>query len=255
VLCFIGCKGGSGATFLATNLAYLLAEQEEKKVAFLDLNLQFGDAALYVTHRPVTTTVADVSAGSHRLDAAMLASSMMQVLPNFHLLPAPEDPAQALRVRPESIEALLAVARAEYDVVVIDAGRSLDDVTVRALDAADAVFPVLQLNLPSLRDAKRLLNALATLGYGADKVKLLVNRQAKGTVISLEDVAKTLRREPFLAVPNSFEAVGAAVDQGVPVFKLAPRDPVAKALQELAGRLVERKKEEGGWLRSVFSRR
>jgi pilus assembly protein CpaE len=255
LLCFVGCKGGSGATFLATNLAYLLAEQEQKKVALIDLNLQFGDAALYVTHRAVTTTVAEVSAQMHRLDGAMLASSMMQVLPNFHLLPAPEEPEQALRVRPECIEPLLALARAHYEIVVVDAGRSLDDVTVRAMDAADTLFLVLQLNLPSLRDAKRLLTALTALGYSREKIRVLVNRYRKGTAIALEDVTETLRRDVFMAIPNSFDAVGASVDQGVPIFKLAPRDPVARALREIAATLVESKKEEGGWLRNVLSRR
>src|SRR5262245_11229016 len=48
VYAFLSCKGGSGATFLASNLAYALAAEQGKRVALIDLNLQFGDAALYV---------------------------------------------------------------------------------------------------------------------------------------------------------------------------------------------------------------
>jgi pilus assembly protein CpaE len=248
VLSFIGCKGGSGATFIASNVAYVLAEQEGKKVALIDLNFQFGDAALYVTHRVPTSTLADVAEQIHRLDAELLAAAMLQVLPNFHVLPAPEDPEQALRVPPESIEPLLRLAAAEYDVVIVDAGRSLDDVTVRALDRSDTVYAVLQLNLPFLRDGKRLLRSLASLGYARDKVKLVANRFHKSSPITLQDVRETLGQEVFFTVPNSFDTVTASVNQGVPVLKLAARDAVTRGLRDLVGTLVE-KKEAGGWRR------
>jgi len=249
ILSFVGCKGGSGATFIATNVAHLLAEQEGKKVALIDLNFQFGDAALYVTHRVPARTLADVADEAHRLDASLLANSMLQVLPNFHILPAPEDPEQALRVRPESIDPLLEVAGSAYDVVIVDAGRTLDDVTVRAMDRSDAVYAVLQLNLPFLRDAKRLLRVLTSLGYGRDKVKLVVNRFHKRSTITLQDLQETLQHEVFRTLPNSFDAVTASVNQGVPIFKLASRDPVSRGLREIAGTLVEAKKEAGGWRR------
>ena len=99
------------------------------------------------------------------------------------------------------------------------------------------------------------VTALTALGYSREKIRVLVNRSRKGTAIALEDVTETLRRDVFMAIPNSFDAVGASVDQGVPIFKLAPRDPVARALREIAATLVESKKEEGGWLRNVLSRR
>lgn len=254
VLSFIGCKGGSGATFLAANLAYALAELEHKQVALIDLNCQFGDASLYVSERVPTTTLADVVRQIHRLDGAFLASSMIRVLPNFAVLPAPEEPDQALHIRPEQIEALLWVAASHYDVVIVDAGRSLDDITVRALDQSETVFPVLQLTLPFVRDAKRLLHALTALGYGREKVKLLVNRYEKGGVIGVEDVTQTLRHEVFRAIPNSFSSVSASVNQGVPIVRLAGRDPVAKAVRDMAAALVANK-NGGSWLKSLLPAR
>jgi pilus assembly protein CpaE len=254
VMAFVGCKGGSGATFLATNLAYALAEQEGTQVALLDLNRQFGDAALYVSDCVPTSTLADVTRQVHRLDGSFLVSSMIHVLPNYHVLAAPEEAEQALQIRPEQIDALLSVAESHYDFVVIDAGRSLDEVTVRAMDQSQAIFPVLQLTLPFVRDGKRLLHALGALGYGKDKVKLLVNRQEKKGAISLEDVAETLGREVFRTIPNCFSAVADSINQGVPILKLAPRDPVSKALREMAGALAAVKKGSG-WLRGLLPTR
>ena len=44
-------KGGTGKTVTATNLAASFAKHEEKRTLLLDLDLQFGDAAIMLGHR------------------------------------------------------------------------------------------------------------------------------------------------------------------------------------------------------------
>lgn len=253
VLAFIACKGGSGATFLAANLGYALAAAHGRKVALFDLNLQFGDASLFVSDRTPDNTIADVAKNIQRLDASFLASSMVQVLPDFGVLAAPESPERAAEVRPDHIEALISLAAAHYDFVILDMGRTLDAVSVKALDHADVIFPVLQETLPFIRDAKRLLATFQSLGYGKDKIHLIVNRYEKGGDIRLEDVEHTLGMKVFRTVPNSFDAVSASVNQGVPVMKIAGHDPVTKTLvrwgHDLAAGPVPKK---GGWLAHLF---
>jgi pilus assembly protein CpaE len=113
---------------------------------------------------------------------------------------------------------------------------------------------VLQQTLPFLRDAKRLLNALGALGYGKEKVKLLINREENKGVIGVDDVAKALGQEIFRCIPNSFGTVADSINQGIPIRTLAPRDPVSKALHEMVQSLVAAKKE-GGWLRALLPAR
>ncbi len=254
VLAFIGCKGGSGATFLATNLGYILAATKGKKVALLDLNLQFGDASLFVSDNVPANTLADV-AGSNasRLDAYFLASAMVQVLPNFGVLAAPEDPSRATEVKPEAIEVLLNLAKTHYDFVILDIGRSLNAITVKALDHADLIFTVIQQTLPFIRDANRELHSLQALGYTKDKVRLIVNRCEDVGDIRLEDVERTLGVKVFRTIPNSYIAVSASVNQGVPMLQISAHDPVTKALQEIAQGLVgETSVKRNGWLRNLL---
>ena len=82
VLAFMACKGGSGATFLATNLGYELAAAGQK-VLLIDFNLQFGDAALFLHDRKPTTNLADVARDIQRLDASLLAASLVEVAPQL----------------------------------------------------------------------------------------------------------------------------------------------------------------------------
>ena len=66
VIAFISCKGGSGATFLSTNLGYQLGEQG-KKVLLIDLNLQYGEAVLTVHDHKATSDIAEVARNLSRL--------------------------------------------------------------------------------------------------------------------------------------------------------------------------------------------
>jgi len=254
VLAFIACKGGSGATFLASNLGYALAAEQGKRVVLIDLNLQFGDASLFVSDKIPATTLSDVANNIVRLDASFLASSLVQVLPNFGVLAAPENPAQGSDVQPGHINALLGLAATEYDYVILDVGRNLDAVSVKALDHADLIFPVLQETLPFIRDAKRIISTLQSLGYSRDKINLIVNRYEKGGDIQLEDVERTLGMKVFVIFPNSFEAVSASVNQGVPILKITKRDSVSKTLLKFGHDLDQGEEGGSGWLGHLFGR-
>lgn len=254
VLAFVACKGGSGATFLAANLGYVLAAEHGKRVVLIDLNLQFGDASLFICDRVPVTTLADVAHEILRLDTSFLASSLLQVLPNYGVLAAPENPAKAADVSPSHIDVLLRLAVSEYDYVILDVGRNLDAVSIKALDYADLIFPVLQETLPFIRDAKRIISTLQSLDYSRDKIHLIVNRYEKGGDIQLDDVERTLGMKVMITFPNSYEAVSASVNQGVPILKMAKSDPVAKILLKLGHDLEHGESGESGWLAHLFGR-
>jgi pilus assembly protein CpaE len=253
VLAFIACKGGSGATFLATNLAYQLAAGGES-VLLIDFNLQFGDAVLFMHDRKPLTNLADVARNIQRLDASLLASSLVRVTPNFGILAAPEDPGQAMEVKPEHVDALLAVAVANYSFVIVDVGRILDAVTLRVLDKAHRIFPVLQTTLPFMRDANRLLTVFRSLGYPAEKIGLVVNRHEKGGELTAADVEENLGIGDIRTVPNSYAAVAASVNRGTPIARMAKSNPVSRAIEEFAQSLVPHAEASPGWLDRLLKR-
>ena len=249
VVGFVSCKGGSGATFVAANVAHILAAGGQRSVALIDLNLQFGDAALFVTSTPPVSSVAEVARHIQRLDSELLRSAMAQVSPGLWVLAAPEDPGLATDVKPQHVHEILALARTMFDIVVVDLGRSISAVTLDALDASDRLYVVLQLTLPFIRDGRRLRDVFRTLDYPSRKVHWVVNRHQKSGDITLEDVKRTLDVEQLLIVPNQYEVVASSVNQGVPVDRLAPGSAVARALRELAAGIAPAPaKRSGGWL-------
>jgi len=255
VLAFISCKGGSGSTFLATNLAYALSTG--KRVALIDMNLQFGDASLFVSDIKPLATLSDVATQIHRLDPSFLASSMVSVTPNYSVLAAPADPSHASDVKPEHIDAIVKLARRQYDFIVLDVGRSLDPVSIRALDHADTIYPVLQMTLPYIRDGKRLLTVFRNLDYGRDKVELIVNRHDKNSDIRLRDLEEAFDTTALRTMPNHYDAAAKSVNQGVPVTRLMPDSPLSAALTEMARDLTGEAapQQANGLMTRLFKRR
>jgi pilus assembly protein CpaE len=252
VLAFMPCKGGSGATFLATNIGWHLAET--RSVLLIDLNLQFGDALSFVHDGRAVSTLADVAKNITRLDASLLSASTVKVTPSYSVLAAPEDLAHAMEVKPEHVDAIVALAVSRYDFVLLDVSRSLDTIAIKALDRASRVFPVLQSALPDLRNATKLLEAFRSLGYPLEKVEPIVNRFEKGGEIGLEHIQRTLGQVRVRTVPNSWREVASSINHGDPLMRSGRSSAVARSLTELAQALSPRREENRGLIGRLFKK-
>ncbi len=252
VLAFMPCKGGSGATFLATNLGYQLADS--KSVLLIDLNLQFGDALSFVHDGKPNSTLADVAHGINRLDASFLAASTVKIAANYSILAAPEDLSKAMEIKPEHIDAILGLAVTQYDFVLLDSGRTLDTLVIKALDRSYRIFPVLQANLPSLRNANKLLAVFRSLGYPPDKIEFIVNRFEKGGDIRIADIQRTLSTPHLRTVPNSYREVNASINQGTALAEVSRTNTVTKSLADYALSLSPKQEEGRSLLGRLFGR-
>ena len=249
VIAFLSCKGGSGATFLATNLGHQIGA-DGKKVLLIDLNLQFGEALLTVHNRKATSDIAEVARNLARLDASFLKASTVAVSANFEILDVPVDPAQSLQIKPEHLDAILNVAVNQYDFIILDVNRNLDDVTIKALDRAHNIFLVVQMLLPYLRNANRMMTVFRSLGYAQDKVELLVNRYWKNGDIGLDDLRASLGVTKMRVIPNGYKEVAKAINQGEPLVTVSKSSAVVKAISELAQSLLPKTEQAQGGLLS-----
>jgi pilus assembly protein CpaE len=252
VIAFMGAQGGSGTTFLACNLAWQLAET--RSVLLVDLNLQFGDALAFLGDARAPVTLADVARDIRRLDASLLASSATKLAPALSVLPAPEDMAQAMDVRPEHVDAILDVAAAQYDFVLLDLPRAIDAVTTRALDRADRVHVVMQASLPHVRNAARLLQVFRSLGYAAGKAEIVLNRFERTSEIGVDQIRKALGDPAIVTVPNAWREVSAAINHGDALAKSGRGGVVARRLAELASAFLPPAPEAPGLMNRLFRR-
>jgi pilus assembly protein CpaE len=224
-------------------------------VLLLDLHGQFGDATLYVSDQKPAMTLSDICSQIGRLDAAFLESCLVHVAPGYGVLAAADDPSLATQMKPDHIDAILRVARQHYDYVLLDVGRQIDALSLRALDQADAIYPVLQLALPDIRDGRRLLDIFRSLGYPGQRTRLIVNRYEKGGKLRLADLEQALGAEVLHTVPNDYLSATDSVNQGIPLLQLARSSPVARSLAELVEAVTERRLPESkGLFDRLFGR-
>jgi pilus assembly protein CpaE len=139
--------------------------------------------------------------------------------------------------------------------VLLDVGRQIDAVSLRALDITDTIYPVLQLALPDIRDARRLLDIFRSLGYVLDNIRLIVNRYEKGGKLRLQDLNSALGCEVVHTFPNDYVAVTDSVNQGVPVLQLSRSSAAARSLADMVELVTTRRVQESkGLFDRLFGR-
>lgn len=232
-------KGGLGKTTIATNLAVTLSQTIHKPVALVDLNLQLGDITTFLNLEPKQTIV-DIAKNIGRVDAAYLEGSLAEYTydnARVYVLADPLNVEEAEEVSAEQINTVLTVLRSTFEYVVIDTTTSFDSKTLAALDLADDILLTSIVNLPCIRSSQRLLSLFDRLGYDKDKIKLIVNRYFDGDEITPEDMEDTLEHPVYWKIPNAYQIVMSAINQGVYIGEIPNSHKLVKNFTDFAHQL------------------
>jgi pilus assembly protein CpaE len=229
-LVFVGSKGGSGVTTIASNFAVLLARESGARVALVDMDVYLGDAALNLGMKPQFTML-DAVKNEERLDSEFVTTLLSKHDSGLMVLAAP-DVHTTVHQFQDAAAKVLRILRSDFDYVVVDAGSSTGRLEDVLLEDADTVYLVTQVSIPALRNSHRLIPHLAGEGQGR-KLEVVLNRfDSRLTEIDEAGIAKALTQPPRWKIPNDYGAVRRAQNTGTP---LAAEDtPVSRTLAEMA---------------------
>jgi pilus assembly protein CpaE len=243
LIAFINAKGGSGASFLAANVASALVSRQERKAMLVDFDLQFGSLPIYL----------NMSAGNglikalefvDSLDAAALPGYVQVHGNGLHLLSSamdnlilPDDIAE------ERITKLLDVLDTAYQDIIVDLPRRIDRTTAAVLERLDQVVVTTQQSVTHLQDTKRLMTILRDhLGITEDRVLIVLNRFSKKAEVRIDDFASAFPGVAIETVPSDYVLVSESINLGVPVADGSTRSPLAKAILSLSKRVLPQQK-------------
>ena len=239
----LGSKGGVGTTTVAVNLAVSLQEiHPNSSVVLVDLNVPFGDVALYLDIEPIHT-FGDIASDPFRLDETFLTSLLSRHPSGLYLLPSADRMIESSTQMPDCVEQSLELLQGMFDYVVLDSGDAFDDITVTTLKQPSTLFLISTLTLPVMRNTKRLVTFLSDLDFSMESIKIIVNRYQSKYELSLHDFEKTLRQIPFWTIPNDYPKVSNSINQGRSLSDIYSRAKITKSVRNLAITLFKEEKK------------
>jgi pilus assembly protein CpaE len=232
IITVMAAKGGSGKTVFASNVATLLARWgNPQRVVIADADLQFGDVALVLQVDPKHTVVNAAKEGE-KLDTQFLETILATHSSGMRVLAAPLEPAFADEVPTVIYTKILAMLREMFDYIIVDTAPSLDERLLAILDKSDVVLFVVDMDLPSVKNAKLALETLRILNYPANKIKLVLNRSNSKARLDVDEIERSLRLPISASVPSD-GLLPASVNEGIPIVESHPKSKPAKAFEDV----------------------
>jgi pilus assembly protein CpaE len=243
VLTFTRAGGGLGSTTLAVHTAISLRQIDKNKdtrVCLLDLDLQFGniDVSLDLAS---SDALINIVRAPERLDSALLQGSLIRHRSGIDVLPCPNTPIPLDALTPDVLSKILELARHDFDYVVIDMPPGLTSWTETVLSSSDFIGLVVQLSVPALKRARRLLDMIQESGHYALPISVICNRYVRrwGDGVNLRNAEQALGRPIDHLITNDYRVVSGAQDEGVTVFDVKRRRRFVKNVQALAKAAVQ----------------
>ncbi len=240
LIVFTNGKGGSGASFLATNLAHSLVVDGGHHATLIDLDLQFGGLCRYLDITP-NVGILEALDAAHELDEISAQAYTIEHSSGLRLLAAPSKHlALPSEISIERLDALLDFYLTNNDYVVADSPSRLDAVTEFFMERADRIILVVQQTLPHMHNAARLLQLLTSeIAVPKKRIGVVVNRFSKNAPIEISDIKKALRMDKLVTIPNQYKLALESINSGIPVADITKSSPLTKGIRNLHAALAD----------------
>ncbi|MEO1966125.1 AAA family ATPase [Hyphomonas sp.] len=237
----VGAKGGVGASTIAHNLAWALAENTKVNTTLVDLDLSFGTTALDFNQEP-TQTVADALLQPERADDAVIERLLAKASDRLSLFTAPASIGQIMDIPDESYISVIEVVRRNVPFLVLDLPHVWSRWVQRTLVASDEVIIVCQPDLASLRNGKNYIDQLKAARPNDNPPRLIINMSGvpKRPEIPVKDFGAAIGVEPEVILPFEPELFGTAANNGQMISETDAASRSAQAIDHMASLLTGR---------------
>lgn len=242
----IGARGGVGASLVAVNCAWLLAQEQKRPTTLLDLDLQNGTVALALDIEP-TRGLREALEHPARIDSLFISSAAVKIGERLHVMAAEESVEEDVHYDAAGVTLLLDAIKRQAECIVVDLPRGAARARSRVLTAATDVLLVTDLTLAALRDAIRI-QAQAQQAAPNARIVVVANRcGGRDAALPRAEFERALGHKIDLLLPEDPKAAQQAASAGKPLCAVAPSSKTTVALRALVGRLGNVNTERRRW--------
>ena len=260
LISLLGSAGGVGTTAIATNLSVELKSICSGNVTVVDLDYRFGQVATFLDVSP-TYTIADLAQSTEEIDPEIIDRTLVDHSSGVRVLSRPTHFVQSDNITAANCVNVLTTLLEMNDYVVVDGPNRYDPGASAILDLADITILVLQLLVPSVRNAQRILQGMEDAGFNSERARLLVNRVGRESgALGLDDVESLINKKIFATIPDDWQTMSAAINLGESLLERGPKTKVRAAIRALAQRIHDpdgfetpEPEKKGGLLTKIFS--
>jgi len=236
-LVFFGAKGGAGTTTVSVNCGVELARLSKRSTVIVDLKPGLGEVALFLGVRPRYSLI-DAIDNLHRLDREFLKELVVKHKSGLEILAGSDQFDRPGAADGAAIEELFRLLARQYEYILVDAGSQINSCTVAGLYTADTIFMVANPDVPSVRNAQRLLERVRQLGACGERVRVLLNRAAEPYPIPPKQIEGALGHPIHHTFPSDYKTVSTALNSGVPLA-LAGNTDIATQFDHFTRQILE----------------
>jgi len=237
VIVVLSPKGGSGKTMVTTNLGMALAAGQTAQTVVVDLDCVFGDVASVLGMVPEHTIgqLASVPAFDGTTVKMFLTRHERSGL---YVLPGSGRPEEGDAVTDQVAARMLELLSRDFPYVVVDTAAGLDERALAAVDHATDIVLLASMDVASVRNLGKEIDALDRLGLTAARRHFILNRADTRVGLEIADVEAAIGHPIDAALPSS-RSVPLSMNQGRVLVLDEPDSPVARELLTFASRFLD----------------
>lgn len=262
VITIFSTASAVGKTFLAVNMAAELAHIGYK-VCLVDLDLQFGDVGNYLAlnvQKTLFDLLSAMKTNSSDIDIENFLTPYEYKNISFSVLPAPIELEQAYNISAEGVKQCINELQKDFDYILIDTTSTFSRLNLTVMDLSTIItFVGIVDFIPTIKNMKIGYDTMRSIGYGSNKIRLILNRSDSKTNIALNDVQQVLGEKFYHIIPNDFTEAQESIHAGIPLTAAARDNSVRESIRQLIGRYTNRLNvpEEkavklSGWMKRIF---
>jgi len=208
------------------------------------MNMMFGEIPLFLEIKPGYHW-GEIIKNISRLDSTFLMNTLSKHSSGVRILLSPNSLNGSASATPEMMGRLIGFMQKLFDFVVIDAGQSANEISLKVLEMSDNILLMSLLSLPCLSNTNKLLQSISDLGFlPEERIRIVINRYLTKSEISLQDAEESIHKKIFWTIPNDYSTTMAAINNGKPLSEIAAKAQITRNLNDLADNFAPKEENQ-----------